>query len=269
MNQKKIIINADDAGMHPEVDRAIVELAEKGIVSSASVMSLGSPDEDALNAMADHGVDLGLHLDLTSVFANRRYDTAYSVKSLIAAAWRRHLDPAHLRNVISEQLDRFEQAAGMPPGFIDGHEHVHQFPVIREALFGVLGERYSRQRFSIRSTKPARWRGAKAAVIAFLGAPEMMRQARAGGHRCNSDFAGVYDFNPTTHLPRLWSGWMHSMRSDGGLIMCHPARSLPDDDPIGAARLREFRFLASDECAELLNRHAVRVTGWDDALVID
>ena len=269
MNHKKIIINADDVGMHPEVDCAIAELAGKNIVSSASVMSLGAPDGDALNAMTDHGVDLGLHLDFTSAFAGRRYSTAYSVKSLIIAAWRRRLDPAHVRNVIDEQLDRFEQAVGMPPIFVDGHEHVHQFPMIREALFEVLDKRYPRQRFSIRNTKPARWRGPKAAIIAMLGARETMRQVRGGGHRCNTDFAGVYDFSPASDLPGLWDGWLRAMRIDGGLIMCHPARKLLDADSIAAARLHEFRFFASDDFSELLSKHKVRATGWDDALVTD
>jgi predicted glycoside hydrolase/deacetylase ChbG (UPF0249 family) len=269
MKRKKIIINADDVGLHPQVDHAIAALAKRGVVSSASVMSLGSPNRDALGAMADGGIDFGLHLDFTSSFANRRYNTAYSVKSLIIAAWQRRLDRVHIRNVINEQLDKFGQLIGTSPSFIDGHEHIHQFPIIREALFEILRERYPHQRFFIRNTKPASWRGTKAAIIAALGAAETRRRAYDAGYQCNTDFGGVYDFNPASDLHGLWSGWLGAMQSNGGLIICHPARSLLEDDPIAPARVREFQFLASDECAELLSKHAVQVTGWNEALVSD
>lgn len=266
MNRKTIIINADDVGMHPDVDGAVVKLAEQGVVTSASVMSLGAPDREALDAMNIHGVDLGLHLDFTSDFANRRYRTAHTVKSLIAAAWRRRLDPAHVQNVISEQLDRFEQAVGAPPVFVDGHEHIHQFPVIRETLFDVAGGRYPGRQLFIRNTCPLRWRGPKATIIGMLGARETKRQADARGHRCNPDFGGVYDFSPASDLQALWSDWLDSVDAAGSLIMCHPASSILEGDAISPARVREFRFLASEACAELLEKHRVRVGGWDEAL---
>ncbi len=268
MNRKKIIINADDVGMHPAVDFAIAELAEKGIISSASVMSLGVPDEDALDAMANREVDLGLHLDFTSGFANQRYNTTYSVRSLIVAAWRHKLDPRHVRNVIDEQLDRFEQLVGESPAFVDGHEHVHQFPTIRETLFEALSDRYPHQRPFIRNTKSAAWRGTKAAIIAALGSRETHHLAIDGGHQCNTDFGGVYDFSPSSNLHGLWSGWLQTVKSDGALIMCHPAGSLVADDPISQARVREFQFLASDEYIGLLSKYAMQASSWTEALVI-
>lgn len=267
MSRKKVIINADDVGMHPAVDFAIAELAEKGIISSASLMSLGAPVDDALDVMANREVDLGLHLDFTSTFANQRYGTAYSVKSLIIAAWRRQLDPKHVRNVINEQLSRFEELVGAPPAFIDGHEHVHQFPTVRETLFQVLRDRYPHQRFLIRSTNPASWRGTKAAIIAALGSRATRRLAVDAGHQCNTDFGGVYDFSPASDLHGLWSGWLHAIKPNGGLIMCHPARSFIAEDPISPARVREFQFLASGECAGLLSEYAVQVSSWNEAFV--
>lgn len=262
-----VIVNADDFGLHAAVDHAIVQLAEKKRISSVSVMALGMPGTEAVAALTDLRIDLGLHVDFTSAYAKSRYQTARTVRSLIVETWTRRLDPAQVRDAVSEQLDRFEAITGAPPRFVDGHEHVHQFPTIREVLLGVIGERYPGQRLFVRNTLPLAWRGGKAAIIGMLGARRMRRLAERSGHLCNTDFCGVYDFDPRSDLRRLWSGWLGSLPADGGLLMCHPG--LPfgvESDSIAEARAAEFRFLASAGWTELMHEHAVDLQSWSNAL---
>ena len=265
MKRKTLIVNADDIGLHPAVDNAVAELAERALITSASVMSLGAADRDALGAMIGLGMDLGLHLDFTSVFACRRYGTDCTVNSLIGQTWLRRLSPEQTHHIVNEQLDRFETLVGAVPVFVDGHEHVHQFPVIREALMQVLAERYPGRRMFLRNTAPRRWQGAKAAIIGMLGAGSLRRLAREKGHAWNADFAGVYDFHPESDLPVLWSGWLATCRS-GGVIMCHPASAEVEGDAIAAARVREYRFLASRDFDALLRNTRTEITGWKAAL---
>ena len=42
---------------------------------------------------------------------------------------------------IATQLKAFVTQFGQPPDFIDGHQHVHLFPQVREALLDVVKER--------------------------------------------------------------------------------------------------------------------------------
>lgn len=249
---KPFILNADDYGMSPGVDLAILRLAERRIVTSTSVMTLAPRWPEASLPLLDVPLDRGLHLDLTSPFV----PNAYGLGGLMAAACARRLDRGAVRRAIHAQLDRFEAALRAPPDFVDGHQHVHQLPGVRDELVSALSERYgaAASRVRLRSCWSRRWRGAKAAIIAAAGARGLMRLARAHGHAVNSDFAGVYDFSPTARLPTLWRGWLCGLAGPDPLVMCHvgvDAGSPQDDDPICQARIREFDWFSSDEFGEL------------------
>jgi hypothetical protein len=53
--------------------------------------------------------------------------------------------------------------------------------------------------------------------------------------------------------------WLTQARVDGGVIMCHPARRVEPDDAIGAARVWEYDYLASDALAHDLSAAGVYV----------
>jgi predicted glycoside hydrolase/deacetylase ChbG (UPF0249 family) len=264
---RTLILNADDIGLHPAVDQAVAQLAGSGIVTSASILTLAAPQHDALTHMREHGIDLGLHLDFTSALANRRYRTTRSVASTIVEAWSGRFDATQARAIVRDQLDRFGVITGHAPHFIDGHEHVHQLPVIRRALLDVLAEQKLAPQIFIRNPVPRRWRGAKAALIGMLGARSMARQAQHAGHRCNTDFFGVYDLRRNVDLPALWQGWLASIRGSGALAMCHPAASAQVGDTQAAPfRLREFQFLSSARFGELLAQYSIATGTWQHAL---
>ena len=52
----------------------------------------------------------------------------------------RRLDPAALADEIASQVREFVDAFGRAPDFIDGHQHVHLFPQVRDALLEVAKE---------------------------------------------------------------------------------------------------------------------------------
>ncbi|MEO8859142.1 MAG: ChbG/HpnK family deacetylase, partial [Burkholderiaceae bacterium] len=51
-----------------------------------------------------------------------------------------------------------------------------------------------------------------------------------------------------TDYRSLMQAWLAALPSPGGLLFCHPglASNPASDDPIGAARQREFAYLASE-----------------------
>src|SRR3569832_1506014 len=181
---KRIAICIDDYGLHPAVDDAILALVAKGRVTTTSCM-VGAParkqDAPRLKEMFDAGrVEAGLHVDLTE------YPIDAGVRQGVGAWMRnsvlRTVDRERVRNEIRAQLDAFEASMGRAPSHVDGHQHVHQFPVVRDLLVEELLRRYAGAKLPwLRSTKGAsRWRF-KGRVIEAMGARALERLARANG----------------------------------------------------------------------------------------
>jgi predicted glycoside hydrolase/deacetylase ChbG (UPF0249 family) len=191
-----------------------------------------------------------LHLNLTE---NANTPLTASVKTWIVRTFlRRSPDLAAIKQEIARQLDKFESLFGRRPDYVDGHEHVHQFPIVRDALLAVLSARYGNS-IAVRSTVPTTSRGAKAAVIAMLGGRALRKQLLRAGIPTNSDFAGVYDFSTRVPFEALMRGWLASI-ADGGIVMCHPELSSRNELD---ARAVEHEFLASERWPQLQREFAV------------
>ncbi len=261
---RRLILNADDYALDDAVDRAILELGSRGIVTAVSAMSLSPRWDEAAAALEGQNVDCGLHLDLTSPFAARLLPVK-SLSSLIASAYAARLDRSVVRTTIETQIQLFEAALGRRPDFVDGHQHVHQLPGIRTELLDALRRRYGLDASSIgiRICTARRWRGPKAAIIGALGGDGLAKLAAERGHPVNSDFAGVYDFSPSADLALLWRGWLAGLQGEAPLAMCHVAsEGNRGEDPINAARLREFAWLGRSAFRDLCAEFSVTLARW-------
>jgi chitin disaccharide deacetylase len=265
----RFIINADDYGMHESGDDAIVELIDIGVVTSTSAMVLSPRWPSASQRLLGRAVDVCLHLDFTSHFVGDQ--SRKGLGQMIANAWLRTFDSKLLKESIQHQIDRFEHAMQRPPVAIDSHQHVHQFPQVRDVLFEVLQARYGQTdsaiRPMLRSCITRRYRGAKATLICRLGAPAFAKLAVQHGFAMNSDFAGVYDFQGTGNLSKRWAGWVHGADVDGLLIACHVSASQTANphDSIWRNRFDEYLWLKSAEFRSLLLARGAPM-GWRDSL---
>jgi hypothetical protein len=260
-----VILNADDYAMDEGVDAAVLELARQGVVTAASAMVLSPSWPEAGRRLMDAPLDRGLHFDLTSEFAAP--GRSAPLPRLMGAAFSGQLDRSAVRHALDRQLDRFEAVAGAAPDFVDGHQHVHQLPLVREVLLSSLKGRYgaAASRIGIRSCLARHWRGLKAAIIAATGARGLARLAGKADHPANTDFAGVYDFSPQADLAGLWRVWLTSLAGERPLIMCHVAsHGVPGGpaDTIRAARLQEWQWLSSSAFRDLCTQSSVQLTGW-------
>lgn len=263
---KAVIINADDYAMDEGVDAAVLDLARREVVTSTSAMTLAPGWPKAGPRLLEVDVDCGLHLDLTSPFA-ASHALPRSLPRFIEAAYLGSLDHAAVRWAITLQLERFEAVMKAPPRFVDGHQHVHHLPVVREELLSALAGRYGEgaSAIGLRICAARSWRGLKAKIVDATGSRHLAHAAKAGRHPTNSDFAGVYDFSRRAYLPNLWRGWLESVKGESPLIMCHVA-SGPGaaglSDGIREARLREWRWLGSKGFLDLCSRLAVKFARW-------
>ena len=130
---KRLIVNADDFGRSPGINRGILETHLRGIVTSTTVM-VNFPDaapglERALTEAPRLG--LGLHLTLT---AGRPVSAPEHVRSLLdedgrfvhisaRPAQMERFDPEHLQREVAAQVDRFVSLTGRPPDHLDSHHH--------------------------------------------------------------------------------------------------------------------------------------------------
>lgn len=263
---RRIALCADDFGLDAAINEACLDLADAGRLSALSCMSTApawAAGAAALRQRFDTTLDLGLHLNLTEAVAPGHWRRPLT--PLIASAYLNLLPVARLHAEMAAQFDAFEAALGRPPDFVDGHQHVHQLPQVRELLIETLLRRYPMRRPWLRRTGPPALRlsgGADARKqrgIAALGAQALSAQAAEYGFPQNRGFVGVYDFggSDADYAARM-ANWCTEI-DDGGLLMCHPAIRARAGDPIGAARLREYALLRGEAFGELLRAQGLVV----------
>ena len=255
----------DDFGLHSGINEAALRLAGMGRVHAIGCM-VGAPAINAgsvpLRRLAAAGLDIGLHLDLTEhplLMPARR-----SLAGLIMACYFHRLERASLRAEIRAQLDAFEKLLGHAPAFVDGHQHVHQFPIIRNELVDELEQRYRDRKPWLRSTRGpqpsavwpgARWRQQiKPHVIELLGARGLAALARQHGFAQNRSLLGVYAFqdDAAAYLERL-AAWLGGAE-DADLLMCHASVGAHCADALAQARQTEYEVLAGLSFARLCER---------------
>lgn len=259
---KPLVLCADDYAFHAGVSQAICALADRSRLTATSVMVLSPRWAVDVVALAERRgrLDVGLHLDWTSAFAQA---AGHGVTLL--AAMRRAVfggfDSQAARGVIERQLDLFEAAWGAPPDHVDGHQHVQQFAGIREALVEVIARRYPRQLPWLRvSRAPAGQRTFKTAVLAALGAAPLVRLARAAGIPCAPALSGIYGFDlGVPGYGRQMEHWLRSAPA-GTEIMCHPGAFDPSaQDEIAEARVRELDYFSSGAFEPALHAAGARL----------
>jgi predicted glycoside hydrolase/deacetylase ChbG (UPF0249 family) len=165
---------------------------------------------------------------------------------LIGDGLLHRLDAGAIRAEVRAQLDAFEQVLGHGPAFVDGHQHVHQLPVVRRELLDELVHRYRGKLPWLRSTRPAnavRPSMIKARVIQMLGSGALDSTARRMGFAQNHRLLGVYDFAGGPQRYRdLLAAWLRSAQ-DADLLMCHAGLGLHAGEPLATARQAEYEVL--------------------------
>ena len=270
-----ICVCADDFALSPAVSEGILQAIEAGRLSATSVMT-NRPDwpraAAALRPFAGT-VEVGLHLNLTLGSPLSAAPGLATVGRLPAIGrWMRAGAPPRdaVRAEIGAQVDAFCSVWGAPPDYVDGHQHVHVLPAVRDALLDELAARGWAGRFWLRdsgdgvarilargSTLP------KAFGIAWV-ARGFAKAAARRGFSTNDGFAGFSAFDPRRPVAADFSRFL-TAPGPRHLVMCHPG--LVDDelaalDPVTTTRERELAFLLSAEWPAQLRRAGLQLGRW-------
>ncbi|MDB5954724.1 ChbG/HpnK family deacetylase [Ramlibacter sp.] len=254
----RLTLCVDDFGLHAGIHQAAEVLAGLGRIGAVSCMVAAPCWPAAAEAAAEFAtshVGVGLHLDLTEHTVDPRCRAPLAEWMARSALGR--IDSLRLRGEIEAQLDRFEHSVGREPTHVDGHQHVHQLPGVREVLLSVLAGRYLSLPW-VRSTRVPAAAGAKARVIQALGERGLRELCETTGLAQNGHLLGVYGFHGgADRYLALLTGWLRCAR-DGDLLMCHPSMA-SDGVALAAARRCEFDVLAGPAFAALVRLSGVQL----------
>lgn len=251
-----VILCADDFGISAGVNRAILDLAAQGRLSAVSCMSGGQAWVEGakdLKPLQDK-VDVGLHITftylppLTKEFGERHP----SEKTVILKSWLRCLDKSLVEKEIRAQFEKFIKVWGSPPDFIDGHQHVHVLPVIREALLRLRNEyaptAWMRNVFDLTALRDDK----KHIILDILGW-RWLELLNKNGIPHNKLLRGAYDLTQPTDYAALMARWC-SLR-EPVLIYCHPGfpdAGLAQNDTMLEPRRREYDFFNGSQFRDWL-----------------
>jgi predicted glycoside hydrolase/deacetylase ChbG (UPF0249 family) len=271
--RRQIWLCADDYGISPGVNVAIRDLVLRRRINATSVM-VAAPSCHRAETLAlacligSSGVAVGLHVTLSAPFvplsagfAPLRDGKFLPLPRLLARAVAHRLQPDLLTAEVTAQVRRFTDLFGRAPDFIDGHQHVHLFPQIRDAALAVA-----------KATAPKAWVrqcGSVVALTSQLGDPKgllidllshaVRRRAQAFGVRTNPAFAGTYQFNAQADYATLFPRFLDRL-PDGSVVMCHPGfvdAELLRLDPLTGLREREYAYFVGDAFPEVLASQGV------------
>lgn len=245
---RRLIVNADDFGRSPGINRGIVESFERGIVRSTTLMvNLPSTADAVTLAERVPGLGIGLHLNFCYGPA-----LASDVPSLLTpdGLLDRDLDRLRSRATASDihreataQLARFRDVLGREPTHIDSHQHLHSWPAAIEPI---------------------------ALIARDIGVPvracnaEHRATLRVLGVRCPDtfiiDFYGSSNIDPTT-LETL----LTSIPDGTTELMCHPGYvdSAIDDSSYRAEREIEIRTLCNASVRKTLDDRGIPLSNFD------
>ncbi|MGY1703991.1 carbohydrate deacetylase [Geodermatophilus sp. SYSU D00697] len=126
--ERLLIVNGDDFGRTPGINRGIRRAHEHGILTSASLMvRWPAAVQAAAYARERPALSVGLHLDLGEwVHRDGYWEPVYTV-ALVE-------DAEAVAAEVTAQLQTFRRLVGRDPTHVDSHQHVHLREPVRSVL---------------------------------------------------------------------------------------------------------------------------------------
>ena len=239
-----VIINADDLGLHPAVDRGIFHAWARGAIGDSSVFATAEHLPALLAEAAARGLPVGVHGNCTS---GRPLSDPAEIPALLAPDgtflrhehWPRPLPAAQLRRELTRQVARV-RALGWQPSHLDTHHHIHRYPEVWEILLDLARE----LRVPLRATTPEM---RAAATSAGVPTPAAFSWDFYGEQATVETLIRLVDASP-----------------DGTLeIMTHPGYPAPDlASSYRAERAQELTALTDARWRDHLAAHEIAICGF-------
>ena len=141
MKEKILIINADDFGLHKDINLGIARTIESGMVRNVSISSCGKAYEHGIS-LQNHlkSVDIGVHITLVGekpisyqgevkslVNINNLFVPGFKEFSIKYFLGKLNFDEVYLES--KRQIERVFES-GLTPVHLDSHQHIHILPKV-------------------------------------------------------------------------------------------------------------------------------------------
>jgi predicted glycoside hydrolase/deacetylase ChbG (UPF0249 family) len=268
----RLILNADDFGLTPGINRAIAELHSARALTSATLMANGPAFDDAVRiAHAQPTLGIGCHIVLTdgiplsppetipTLLGPDRKSFRPSLTGFFAAVLLGQVSEADIARETLAQITRIQQQ-GIALTHIDTHKHTHLLPRVARPLL-VIAERTGIA--AIRNPFEPLWSSAvgnspflRRVQLRSLGYLQplflALPQIRSGRVRTTSGTLGISatgSLNPTTLRAIL-----DIIPTGTWELVCHPGYNDLDLDAI-TTRLRATRDIERAALLEAFSPH--------------
>jgi predicted glycoside hydrolase/deacetylase ChbG (UPF0249 family) len=272
---RKLIITADDFGISKGVNDGILEAFHRGVVrNTALLVNFDDVEESAIALKKTMGLEIGIHLNLTSgpPVSDRR-----TVPSLIGADGsflglggffkRAALGRIDFKQVAGEWRAQIERGHRLGFRFsnINSHQHVHMLPSLARICVDLAGE-YRIPAVRLSRFQPGGWyRPPPAKALALFPFAMRSRQILDQHRMVRNDYImEIPSASIDGALARLRDA-LRSRPSGVTELVCHPGyvdRTLELRDRFTTARMFELEFLTSPRFKEMLDRESIELTGF-------
>lgn len=275
-----LLVNADDFGLTPGVNRSIAELHQGHALSSATLMATGTFFDDAVAvAKANPSLEVGCHVllvDGTPALPPARIPSlcpdGHALRSKLsrfaADLYTGRIRESEIEAEAAAQIRRL-QAAGLHLSHIDTHKHTHMFPRVLRPLLRAAracGVRAIRNPFepawALRAT-PGAGRMRRMAVVA-LGSQRraFARLVTASGIVTTDGTIGVLATG-ARDVENTLRALLAAAPNGAWELVCHPGH--PDEhlDRVHT-RLRASRAKEYAALLKLLPASRVGLAKWSD-----
>lgn len=287
---RRLVLNADDFGLTPGVNRAIGEAHERGLVTSTTLMANSPAFDHAVNVAREHPrLSVGCHVMLVDgepLLPREQVRTLLAggvrfrqgIAGFALAAVRGLLDAQEIEAEATAQIRKL-QSAGVRVTHVDTHKHTHMFPQILRPLLraaAACGVRAVRNPFA--PVRPLAWAHLLrrprlwtryTEVRVLRGFARAFRHAVAEAGMVTTD--GSFGVVVTGALDqRLFDAIIGSLPEGTWEFVCHPGYC---DDELRRVptRLRESRaceleVLVSAAAREAISRRGVQLISYRELL---
>jgi len=143
---RRLIVNADDFGLTSGVNKAVLELNQKGVLSSATLMAMAPQTQEA-TMLIGSGCNLGVGCHVVLVDGEPVLQ-AFQVPTLINPATGRFrsslghfVRDLHLGKILEKHIQAEAEAQmaslqsrGVQLTHLDTHKHTHMFPLVLQPV---------------------------------------------------------------------------------------------------------------------------------------
>jgi predicted glycoside hydrolase/deacetylase ChbG (UPF0249 family) len=122
----RLIVTADDVGLHPAMTAGAIQAHREGIVTACSIVANGVAFDDAVARLRDAlDLEVGVHLTLVEErsLTGMRFPSSY-VRFVLGRK-----DLAAIERELRAQIERV-RAAGLRVTHLNGHQHLHMWPSV-------------------------------------------------------------------------------------------------------------------------------------------